>query len=162
MIFRSIKLCFRQPWFISDTRLFLSSLGVVLELTHNHGTENDPTFKVNNGNVEPNRGFGHLAVMTSDVYKECEELDRKGIIFQKRPDEGRMKGLAFILGALPLAALDVSVVIMKILAQIRYHHTIPLCVLLLNQICGLLLATYIPLSNSCRHFLYTQFNLSML
>jgi lactoylglutathione lyase len=36
--------------------------------------------------------------MTSDVYAACEELDRKGVKFQKRPDEGRMKGLAFVLG----------------------------------------------------------------
>lgn len=86
---------------------------MVLELTHNHGTENDPSFKVNNGNVEPNRGFGHLAVMTSDVSKECSELDIKGIKFQKRPDEGRMKGLAFILGQLQFTATPVFVVIMK-------------------------------------------------
>lgn len=72
--------------------------GVVLELTHNHGSESDATFRVNNGNVEPHRGFGHLAVMTSDVYAACEDLDKKGVKFQKRPDEGRMKGLAFVLG----------------------------------------------------------------
>ena len=36
--------------------------------------------------------------MTPDVYAACEELDRKGVKFQKRPDEGRMKGLAFVLG----------------------------------------------------------------
>eukprot|EP01031_Cornospumella_fuschlensis_P044355 gene44355-54241_t len=35
--------------------------GVCLELTHNYGTEDDPNYKVNNGNVEPHRGFGHLA-----------------------------------------------------------------------------------------------------
>jgi hypothetical protein len=38
--------------------------------------------------------------MTSDVYAACEELDRKGVKFQNRPDEGRMKGLAFVLGEL--------------------------------------------------------------
>jgi lactoylglutathione lyase len=53
---------------------------------------------VNNGNVEPHRGFGHLAVMTPDVYAACDELDKKGIKFQKKPDDGRMKGLAFVLG----------------------------------------------------------------
>jgi lactoylglutathione lyase len=80
------------------TALLCCAIGVVLELTHNHGSENDSTFRVNNGNVEPHRGFGHLAVMTSDVYAACEELERKGVKFQKRPDEGRMKGLAFVLG----------------------------------------------------------------
>ena len=94
---------------------------------------------MNNGNVEPNRGFGHLAVMTSDVYKECEELDRKGIKFQKRPDEGRMKGLAFILGALPFTALDTSVVRMKISRtdQILYYYS---SFFSLNHIYSLLLA----------------------
>jgi lactoylglutathione lyase len=32
--------------------------GVCLELTHNHGSEKNETFAVNNGNVEPFRGFG--------------------------------------------------------------------------------------------------------
>eukprot|EP00596_Hydrurales_sp_CCMP1899_P008619 CAMPEP_0119043406 /NCGR_PEP_ID=MMETSP1177-20130426/21597_1 /TAXON_ID=2985 /ORGANISM="Ochromonas sp, Strain CCMP1899" /LENGTH=357 /DNA_ID=CAMNT_0007011415 /DNA_START=193 /DNA_END=1269 /DNA_ORIENTATION=+ len=74
-----------------------SSDHTCLELTHNHGSESDANFCVNNGNVEPYRGFGHLAVMTPDVYSACEELDKKGVRFQKRPDEGRMKGLAFAL-----------------------------------------------------------------
>jgi len=68
-----------------------------LELTHNHGSEVDDAFAVNNGNVEPHRGFGHVAVMTSDVYAACVELEAAGVRFQKRPDEGRMKGLAFCL-----------------------------------------------------------------
>lgn len=71
--------------------------GTCLELTHNYGTENDENFKVNNGNVEPHRGFGHIAVMCKDVYASCEELEANGVLFQKKPDEGRMKGLAFAL-----------------------------------------------------------------
>jgi len=63
-----------------------------LELTHNHG---DDTFQANNGNVEPYRGFGHIAFNTDDVYKVSEELEAAGVAFQKRPDEGNMKGLAF-------------------------------------------------------------------
>ncbi len=31
----------------------------VIELTHNYGTEDDASYKANNGNTEPNRGFGH-------------------------------------------------------------------------------------------------------
>jgi lactoylglutathione lyase len=68
-----------------------------LELTHNWGTEEDDSYTVNNGNVEPHRGFGHIAVMTSDVYAACAELEANGVRFQKKPDEGRMKGLAFAL-----------------------------------------------------------------
>ena len=71
--------------------------GVVLELTHNHGSENNEDFAVNNGNVEPHRGFGHIAVLTKDVYAASAELEAAGVKFQKRPDEGRMKGLAFCL-----------------------------------------------------------------
>lgn len=71
--------------------------GLTLELTHNYGTESDESFAVNNGNVEPFRGFGHIAVMTRDVYAASAELEMKGVRFQKKPDEGRMKGLAFAL-----------------------------------------------------------------
>jgi lactoylglutathione lyase len=53
--------------------------------------------QVNNGNVEPHRGFGHIAVMTPDVYAASAELEAGGVRFQKRPDEGRMKGIAFAL-----------------------------------------------------------------
>lgn len=68
-----------------------------LELTHNYGSENDDNFQVNNGNVEPFRGFGHIAVMTRDVYTACDELEANGCKFQKKPDEGKMKGIAFVL-----------------------------------------------------------------
>eukprot|EP01039_Chlorochromonas_danica_P007866 gene7866-8678_t len=71
--------------------------GTCLELTHNYGSESDEAFKVNNGNVEPFRGFGHIAVMTPDVYKASADLEAAGVRFQKRPDEGRMKGIAFAL-----------------------------------------------------------------
>jgi lactoylglutathione lyase len=69
--------------------------GTCLELTHNHGTESDDNYQTNNGNVEPFRGFGHLAVATKDVYEACDELEQNGVQFQKKPNEGRMKGLAF-------------------------------------------------------------------
>eukprot|EP00386_Alphamonas_edax_P006360 GDKI01020604.1.p1 GENE.GDKI01020604.1~~GDKI01020604.1.p1 ORF type:complete len:330 (-),score=94.37 GDKI01020604.1:18-1007(-) len=71
--------------------------GTCLELTHNYGTENDDSYRVNNGNVEPHRGFGHIAFNCRDVYKSCETLEKNGVKFQKKPDEGRMKGLAFAL-----------------------------------------------------------------
>lgn len=71
--------------------------GTVLEFTHNHGTEDDASFAVNTGNVEPYRGFGHIAMMTRDVYAASTELEASGVRFQKRPDEGRMKGIAFCL-----------------------------------------------------------------
>jgi hypothetical protein len=30
--------------------------------------------------------------MTGDVYAACSELEAAGVKFQKKPDEGRMKG----------------------------------------------------------------------
>lgn len=90
-----------EPWpepgtKASEEALWSMKYFSCLELTHNYGTEDDDGFKVNNGNVEPHRGFGHIAVMTPDVYKACEELEANGCDFQKKPNEGRMKGLAFV------------------------------------------------------------------
>jgi lactoylglutathione lyase len=36
-------------------------------------------------------------MMTPDVYASCDQLEAHGVKFQKKPDEGRMKGLAFAL-----------------------------------------------------------------
>ncbi|CAK4432693.1 unnamed protein product [Aphanomyces euteiches] len=80
---------------LSDTEL-ASQLGTVVELRHYDGTESREDFKYHNGNAEP-RGFGHLAVMVNDVYESCDAWEELGVRFQKKPNDGRMKGLAFIL-----------------------------------------------------------------
>nr|WP_254432252.1 lactoylglutathione lyase [Aquisalimonas sp. 2447] len=67
----------------------------VLELTHNWGTENDPEFRVHSGNEEP-KGFGHIGFAVPDVYAACERFESLGVEFVKRPDDGKMQGLAFI------------------------------------------------------------------
>lgn len=67
-----------------------------LMLTHNWGTESDPDFKYNVGNSEP-IDFGHIGVMVPDVYAACKKFEEHGVAFKKRPDDGRMKGLAFIM-----------------------------------------------------------------
>ena len=67
----------------------------VLELTHNHGTENDPDFKHYNGNEEGRQGFGHIGFLVDDVYKACDDIREMGYGFKKEPDGGNMKGLAF-------------------------------------------------------------------
>ena len=67
----------------------------MLELTHNWGTEDDAEFSHHNGNDDP-RGFGHIGISVPDVYAACERFDALGIEFVKRPDEGAMRGLAFI------------------------------------------------------------------
>jgi lactoylglutathione lyase len=67
----------------------------VLELTHNWGTENDPEVQYHDGNAAP-QGFGHIAFSVPDVYRACERLETLGVPFVKKPDAGKMKGLAFV------------------------------------------------------------------
>ena len=67
----------------------------MLELTHNWGTENDDKFNYHNGNSEP-QGFGHIGFSVPDVYKASERFEKLGVNFVKKPDDGKMKGLAFI------------------------------------------------------------------
>mmetsp|Transcript_21370 Transcript_21370/g.24291 ORF Transcript_21370/g.24291 Transcript_21370/m.24291 type:complete len:489 (-) Transcript_21370:82-1548(-) len=72
-----------------------SRFGPILELTHNHGTENDTEFKHYNGNEEGRQGFGHVGFLVDDVYEACDAIRSMGYGFKKEPDGGSMKGLAF-------------------------------------------------------------------
>ena len=75
---------------------WLANQSGLLELTHNYGTESDNDFEgYHNGNSPP-QGFGHICVSVPDVYAACERFEKLGIEFVKRPDDGSMKGLAFI------------------------------------------------------------------
>jgi len=77
-----------------------------LELTHNHGTELSADLPLkdyagrsqlyHDGNSTP-RGFGHIAFNVDDVYGACAKLEANGVAMKKRPDEGNMKGLGFVL-----------------------------------------------------------------
>ncbi|KAJ4490951.1 Glyoxalase/Bleomycin resistance protein/Dihydroxybiphenyl dioxygenase [Lentinula aciculospora] len=70
----------------------------VLELTHNHGTETDASFAgYSSGNSDPGRGFGHIAITVNDVEEACARFETLGVQFKKRPQDGKMRHIAFIL-----------------------------------------------------------------
>lgn len=81
-----------------EARDFVKSLfNPVLELTHNHGTENDADFQHFTGNEQDRKGFGHIGFLVDDVYEACKTLEPHGYGLKKEPDAGSMKGLAFAL-----------------------------------------------------------------
>jgi lactoylglutathione lyase len=67
----------------------------MLELTHNWGDENDDSVSYHSGNEDP-KGFGHIGFAVPDIDAACERFDKLGVTFQKRPNDGKMKGIAFI------------------------------------------------------------------
>merc|ERR1712113_1161549 len=68
----------------------------VLELTHNHGTEKDDKFAVHTGNADP-QGFGHIGFLVDDLEAMCQEMEDAGVPFFKKPNDGKMRGIAFAL-----------------------------------------------------------------
>ena len=69
--------------------------GAVIELTHNWGTESDPDFKYHDGNAQP-QGFGHICFSVPDLDAATAWFDQNQVTFVKRPDQGKMKDVAFI------------------------------------------------------------------
>ena len=67
----------------------------ILELTHNWSTEDDVDFKHHNGNAQP-QGFGHICFSVPDLDAAVAWFDQNQVAFVKRPDQGKMKDVAFI------------------------------------------------------------------
>lgn len=67
----------------------------LLELTHNWGTEGDG-WHAHSGNQEP-KGFGHICISVDNVQLACDRLEAAGCKFQKRPQDGSMREIAFVL-----------------------------------------------------------------
>lgn len=86
-----------EPGTKASEQLLWDSPGVTLEFTHNHGAESYNGLEMCSGNVEPYRGFGHIAMNTDNVYSSYDRLAAKGVSFQKTPDGGKMKGISFAL-----------------------------------------------------------------
>jgi len=67
----------------------------VLELTHNWGTESQSDFKYHDGNAQP-QGFGHICFSVPDLDTAINWLDENQLVYVKRPDQGKMRDVAFV------------------------------------------------------------------
>ncbi len=67
----------------------------ILELTHNWGSEADAAFRYHDGNAQP-QGFGHICFSVPELDQAVRWFDDNGVAYVKRPEQGKMKDVAFI------------------------------------------------------------------
>ncbi|KAI8649046.1 hypothetical protein NCS55_01478100 [Fusarium keratoplasticum] len=68
---------FDAPGAASHRKSTFNRHGLV-ELTHNYGTENDPKYKVNNGNMELHNGFSYICLSMDSLEAACQCLENEG------------------------------------------------------------------------------------
>jgi lactoylglutathione lyase len=68
----------------------------VIELSHEYGTEDDPTFKPDNKNSSP-QGFAHICISVDSIEAACQRVSRLGYRIQKRLDTDPDLDFAFVL-----------------------------------------------------------------
>ncbi len=89
-------LAYDSPRAMSHSKHWTDREGI-LELTHNHGSENDANFKTANGNSEPGKGFGHTCISVDNIQAACQKIRDAGYGFQKKLSDGKMRNIAFAL-----------------------------------------------------------------
>lgn len=78
---------------VGERHTFSKMLPGLIELTHNHGSEEKEGQVYHTGNsydgVEG--GFGHIGITVPDVYAACDRFKELGVEFKKSPNAGGMK-----------------------------------------------------------------------
>lgn len=82
----------------SDRTVWTFSQTGILELTHNWGTENQEDFSYHDGNAQP-QGFGHICISVPDLDSAIAWFDANNVTYVKRPEQGKMRDVAFIKDA---------------------------------------------------------------
>ena len=86
-----------SDWSNDNNQRLVQTFGrpAMLELTHNWGDESDDSVSYHSGNEEP-KGFGHIGFAVPDIDVACKRFESLDVEFQKKPNDGSMKGIAFI------------------------------------------------------------------
>jgi lactoylglutathione lyase len=83
------------PEDVGERTVWTFSQRGLLELTHNWGTEDQADFRYHDGNAQP-QGFGHICFAVPDLASAVAWFDRNEVPYVKRPEQGRMKDVAFV------------------------------------------------------------------
>lgn len=85
----------RVPEDPAERTMWTFSQRSVLELTHNWGSEDQADLSYHDGNAEP-QGFGHICFSVPDLDAAIAWFDANDVTYVKRPEQGKMKDVAFI------------------------------------------------------------------